>query len=351
MKVCILSDPTFEDFDPDVYLHEHDWDLLKVERPAYDFIRRAAERKRYDVFFNLCDGSPDEDRPGLDVVQALEALNLPFTGGDSNFYCPTREQMQAVAEIQGVGFARGFHAESLRDLADARKLRYPLMVKHPLSYGSEGMTRDSRVETPQQLRAQAEIMLEKFGGARVEEFIDGREFTCLVVDNPDDLTAPLAYPPGESVFPEGETFLHTYVKWEILVPVQPVNDPDLAQRLQDMSRKLYIGMGGMGYGRCDIRMNAEGELFLLEINPNCAILYNPEDFGPADTPISFDPDGHRGFLDRIFRSAIARQQLRVPIETKTRPRVSVERSISTRPARKRSNRQRPGASKTSRREC
>jgi hypothetical protein len=47
------------------------------------------------------------------------ALNLPFTGADSRFYNPAREQMQAVAENQGIGFARGFHAESLRDLADS----------------------------------------------------------------------------------------------------------------------------------------------------------------------------------------------------------------------------------------
>ena len=61
------------------------------------------------MYLNLCDGALDEDRPGLDVIEALEALNLPFTGADSRFYSPTREQMQAVAEIQGVGFARGFH--------------------------------------------------------------------------------------------------------------------------------------------------------------------------------------------------------------------------------------------------
>jgi len=335
MKVCILSDPTFEEFDPNDFLRGYDWELQKVERPAYDFIKRVAAQNNYDVYFNLCDGSPDEDRPGLDVIQALEALNLPFTGGDSNFYCPTREQMQAVAEIQGIGFARGFHAESLRDLDDAKDLRYPLMVKHPLSYGSQGMTRESRVETPEQLLKQFEIMLEKFGGARVEEFIEGREFTCLVVDNPDELTDPFVYPPGEPIFPEGETFMHTAVKWDIAIPILPVEDPELSQRVKDISYKFFVGMGGMGYGRCDIRMTANGELFLLEINPNCALLYKPEESGPADIPILFDPEGYAGFFDRIFRSAIARKQLRVPIETKARSNAEAE-AFPPKPARKKS---------------
>lgn len=322
MNICVLYDPTFEPIIPDFFIG-YDWELVLVEQPSYDFLFELSRKKHFDVYFNLCDGALDENRPGLDVIQALETLNLPFTGADSRFYSPTREQMQRVAEIQGIGFARGFRAESLRDLTDAKKLHYPLMVKHPNSYGSMGMTRESRVETPVQLRIQVERMLNLFGGARVEEFIEGREFTCLIVDNPEDLASPFAYPPGVVVFPKGETFLHTDAKWVELALIKRVGNARLAARIQEMSKKLFLGLGGVGYGRTDIRMNKDGELFLLEINPNCAILYAPEDQGPADMPISFDPEGHRGFFERIFRSAIIRQQLRVPIESKKKSRVSV----------------------------
>ncbi|HEY2981951.1 MAG TPA: hypothetical protein VGJ22_12270 [Anaerolineales bacterium] len=317
MRVCVLSDEDFEDFDPSSYLDEYKWDIVNVKVPALDFIRRLSKQKTYDVFLNLCTGAGDEEL-GIDVVQALEILNLPFTGADSRFYEPTREQMQAVAEIQGVGFARGFHAVSPDELWLAKGLRYPLMVKHPNSYGSMGMTRESRVETPAQLRKQVQRICKEFGSARVEEFIDGREFTCMVVDNPDDLSSPFAYPPAEILFPNGETFQHTEVKWDSnemrLIPVEA----DLAERLQDMSKKMYLGLGGVGYGRTDIRMGPDGELHTLEINPNCGILYQPDENGPADVPIEFDPDGHSGFLDRIFRSAILRQQMRVPVRTRAR---------------------------------
>jgi D-alanine-D-alanine ligase len=92
--------------------------------------------------------------------------------------------------------------------------------------------------------------------------------------------------------------------------MKPVDDENLAWRLQDISRRLYLAMDGSGYGRCDIRMNAEGELFILEINPNCGIFYEPELIGPADTVMDYDPDGHAGFLDRILRSARERQRMR-----------------------------------------
>jgi len=263
------------------------------------------------MFLNLCDASADEDeRPGIDLVEALEELNLPYTGADPQFYNPTRERMQEVADSLGVGFAQGFHATKLDDLKRAEKLRYPLMVKHPLSYASLGMTKDSRVENEQQLTKQTERLLGLFGSARVEEFIEGPEYTCLVVDNPDDLSKPIAYPPGQVVFTGGETFQHTDVKWIQYPEMSEVKDEKLVARIAEMSVKVYLGLGGKGYGRTDIRMAPDGELYMLEINANPAILYKPEEFGPADMPIMYHPEGYPGFFDRIFRSALARQKLR-----------------------------------------
>jgi hypothetical protein len=57
-------------------------------------------------------------------------------------------------------------------------------------------------------------------------------------------------------------------------------------------------------------MNENGELFILEINPNSAIMLLPEEYGPADYMILYDKEGYRGFFDRIFRSAIIRQKMR-----------------------------------------
>ncbi len=311
MKLCVLSDETFDDYNPAPFLKDFDYDEVYVKKPALDFMRDLIQKKNYDVFLNLCDGGVDEDeRPGVDLVQALEELNLPYTGADPQFYNPTRERMQEVADSLGVGFAQGFRATSLDHLEQAEKLRYPLMVKHPLSYASLGMTRDSRVENKEQLYQQTERLLVLFGSARVEEFIEGPEYTCLVVDNPDDLSSPIAYPPGQVVFTGGETFQHTDVKWIQYPEMTEVKDAALIARIAEMSIKIYLGLNGTGYGRTDIRMAPDGELYMLEINPNAAILYKPEEFGPADMPITYHPDGYPGFFDKIFRSALARQQLR-----------------------------------------
>ncbi len=321
MRVCVLYDEDVGDFSPAEFLAQYpcEWEMITLARPVREKIVAIAAQKRFDIYFNLCDGSVYEDTPGIDVVKALEELNLPFTGSDSKFYDPTREQMQAIAEATGVGFAKGYRVEREEDLDRlAATLQFPLMVKHPQSYGSMSMTRESRVETLQELHAQFKRIGAEHGSARVEEFIVGPEYNVFVVDNPDDLDDPFVYPPTQLIFPPNEDFWHTDVKWDFSLPFDfhKVEDPELAGRLQQAGRTLYMAMGGTGYGRCDVRMRQDGSLHVLEMNANAGILYRPEEYGPADYMILYDKDGYYGFFDRIFRSALVRQKIRAALAAK-----------------------------------
>jgi len=301
----------YANFDPGYYLHDHVWEQHIMSSPVSGALQSLKDKNVFDVYLNLCEGYEEPYYSGMDVVRALEKLDLPFTGAGSDFYEPTREEMQSAAEECGVGFVQGVNVPDVGGVeALVEGLQYPLMVKHPNSFGSTGMTRNSRVENIQELKQQAVRICNRFGSARVEEFIDGREFTAFIVDNPDDLKDPFVYPPAELTFPDGESFLHSEVKWKEYVYLKQVKEESLTARLKDMTRKLYLAMDGVGYARTDIRMNEKGGLFMLEINPNNGILYKPEDLGPADIMMEYDEGGHGGFLDRIFRSAIIRQQER-----------------------------------------
>jgi len=320
MRVCILSDEEIEDFNPAPYIKDFDWQMVTITAPVMDKIRALAEKKEFDVFLNLCEGYEFEDKEddelgydALEVVHALEALNLPFTGAGSNCFGPTREEMQAVAEANQVSFVKGYHVESVEEAERlVKNLRYPIMVKHPKSYGSTGMTKESRADTLEQVRTQVERICKEFGAARMEEFIVGKEFNVLVVDNADDLSQPFAYPPAELVFPPDEEFWHVDVKWnyDVIFDFTQVTDPHLTSRLHDLAKRMYLAMGVSGYGRCDIRMNGQGELFILEINPNGGIMFKPEEYGPADYMILYDVEGYKGFFNRIFQAAHVRQKMR-----------------------------------------
>jgi D-alanine-D-alanine ligase len=283
-----------------------------MEPPIRKTIQSINRDNEFDVYLNLCEGYQDWYYTGIEVVKTLEELNLPFTGADSRFYNPTREEMQASGEAVGVGFVAGVNVSDVGEVdAIADELRFPMIVKHPNSYGSTGMTRKSRVEDVKQLKQQVRRICKNYGSARIEEFIDGREFTTFIVDNPDGLGDPFVYPPAEVTFPPGETFLFAHVKWKKYVYLKKVDDERLASRLMRMTGRLYKALHGVGYARCDFRMNKQGELFMLEINPNNGILYEPKDIGHADIMMEYDPDGHEGFLDRIFRSALMRHQNKI----------------------------------------
>lgn len=309
LKVCVLCDALWEDFTPAPFLQNYAWEMYYIHKAsAVEQVTELAQMD-FDVFLNLCDGAADEDRPGLEVVQTLERFHVPFTGADTTFYEPTREMMKDVCRLNGLGAPGGLHAFSLADVDRAvQELRFPLIVKHPNSYGSIGLTPTSRVETVPKLYAQAQMMIDTFGEALIEEFIDGREFTVLVLENPKDPLDPFAYPPVEFLFPPGETFKHFEMKMTTYRQMQivPCFDVALAEKLMDMAKKVFVGLHGVSYGRCDIRVNFQGEPFLLEINPNCALFY-PEEYGSADLIILNDLEGYPGFVSRIFKAAIARK--------------------------------------------
>ncbi|MBV6451905.1 MAG: D-alanine--D-alanine ligase [Anaerolineales bacterium] len=318
MRICILSDEKIEDFNPTQFMEGYDWEFVTMKKPIMGTLRALEARNEFDVYINLCEGYEKSDMgeegyEAIEVVQALEALNLPFTGADSTFFDPTREQMQAAADAHGVGFAKGYRVNS-KDEAKrlVESLRYPIMVKHPQSYGSTGMIKESRCDSLEEVLVQVERVCKEYGAARMEEFIVGREFNVLIVDNPDDFSKPIAYPPTELVFPPGEEFWHTVVKWDTSLPFNfaRVTDPELISRLQDIGVRMYKAIGAVSYGRCDVRMNERGEMFILEINPNPAIMLRPDEFGPADFMILYDEGGYKVFFDRMFRVAKLRQQMR-----------------------------------------
>jgi len=324
VKVCVLDDSyeqsgtVFKQFDflpdPIRYLEGHQCERHFLHKATAIQQVLDLSKRGFDVFLNLCDGAWEEDRPGVEVIQALERLHLPFTGATSSFFEPTREAMKRICHYSDIGTPAHVFASGASGIEIAAEtLRFPMLVKHPNGYASVGITKASRVETPEDLRVQAAGTIESFGAALIEEFVDGREFTVLVAENPDDDAEPIVYQPVEFVFPTGESFKHFDLKWKDYQSMSciRVDDPALVTRLKDMSGRFFTGLGGTGYGRCDIRMNRQGELFMLEINPNCELFYPPGDEGSADFILLNDPAGHRGFVDTIIRTALKRHSKQI----------------------------------------
>ena len=281
--------------------------------------RRFTDQRQFDCVVNLCDGAWDEPSCGIQVVDLLQnKLQLPFTGADVASFEPSRLQMKRAALAAGVDVPLWRFVYSNTDLenlltefavaqasGDEAPLKFPLLVKHFSSYSSVGLTKESKVWDIQGLRAQCERMLETYGGALVEEFITGREFTVLACQvpcsNDPNGVQVMAYEPVECRFAPGEDFKHYNLKWVDYEEISwhPVTDADLAKRLKEMAVKSFQSMEGRGYGRIDVRSDETGQhLYFLEVNPNCGLFYPEGLYGSADfildktNPVT----GHADFL-------------------------------------------------------
>ena len=151
-------------------------------------------------------------------------------------------------------------------------------------------------------------------GALVEEFIAGREFMVLVAEPADPGEPPRTWPPAEVLFEPGETFRHFDAKWTAGSWMEILADAPLAARLRDAVARTFTAIGGVGYARCDLRMSADGQIHLLELNPNCGV-FLPPDVSAADEMLAQEPGGRREFLAHILACALRRHAERTPAFT------------------------------------
>jgi D-alanine-D-alanine ligase len=313
MYICVLTSLPEENdipYDPSPYMKGYRWKqhLVQpkhVEKQILDLMDEGV-----DVFVNLCDGTPDDQLSGIALVRALEKHGAAFTGADSKFFDPTRDEMKNAARRVSVPTPNWVFVNRVEDAEKVvKRLKFPMLVKPPHGYASVGIRRKSRVQNINELKEQLAIEIEEFGRALIEEFIEGREFTCLIAENPEDPKKPVTVKPVEFIFPKGESFKHYDMKWVdyAKMSVEAVSDPKIEKTLREQTARVFRELGGNGYARCDYRMDADGVIHMLEINPNCGIFYPPSEPGSADFSLLNDTINHTKFMKLIIRSGQKRQ--------------------------------------------
>jgi D-alanine-D-alanine ligase len=249
------------------------------------------------VVLNYCAGDEDPNFPGTCVIKLLEAKGILFTGADSTFDYLGSSKLRmkrafAEADVATAPYEVIADPSHVQGVCD--RLGTPLLVKPALGYGSIGISLESVVESDEQVSKQVQRLLQGVHEMQfppdsifVERFISGREFTVFLLGDSQQPESLKIYPPIELVFqsslPETQQFRSYDNFWgehleessssasEPFYHCQPVAS-DLSERLCDLSKRAYCAVGGNGYARVDIRMDKDSqELFVLEVNANCAI--------------------------------------------------------------------------------
>jgi D-alanine-D-alanine ligase len=320
MKICVLlpdystSNVDYQNYDPPrnlaALLPEHQVDTIFLNKLITYKQLKELKTKNYDIFVNLCEAYLEWEVPGIDVIYSLELLNLPFTGPTSILYDPSKEIMKLVAYYEQIKTPNYCLIQEGADLNELIKpLHFPLFVKPSKAGDSLGIDEHSLVYDFEALAEKTNSIVAEYGELLVEEYIDGREFTVLVAANADGKTAT-AFKPVEFIFPKGNAFKTYALKTSELHTDAniPVQDESISRQLKCAAEKIFHSFGGVGYARLDFRMNAEGELYFLEINFTCSVFYENGYEGSADYILQYDGIGQRAFLQHIIQEGLARYE-------------------------------------------
>jgi D-alanine-D-alanine ligase len=225
-----------------------------------------------DLVFNLCEGIGGESHWEYKVASAIELAGIPYTGGSAWMMtvCHRKPLLNAVLQAATLPVPR-WHAADGNPVPPDFPL--PAIVKPAEEDASVGIEQASVVVTRDQLDERVAAHAEHYGSVIVQQYIAGREIAVAFVGEHMLPLSEIDF----SGMPEGAWPIVSFdAKWTPESPEYsgtkpvcpaPVDRP-LAERIRDIARTAWRAVEGQGYGRVDMRVDAHGRPWVLEVNPS-----------------------------------------------------------------------------------
>ena len=250
-------------------------------------LRDAIESFQPDVTFNLLEEFHGVAVYDHHVVSYLELMQRRYTGCNPRGLLLAHDKalskkLLAFHRIRTPDFAVFPMGQKIRR---PRRLEFPLLVKSLTEEASMGISQASLVNDDAQLQERAEFVHRQLGtDALAERFVDGRELYVGVLGN----RRLQVFPTWELTFdkmPDDVPFIATAkVKWDLdyqkkrgIIYKKAEKLPQgVEQSLTRICKRAYNVLNLTGYARLDLRLTPEGQLFLLEANPNPELSFGGE---------------------------------------------------------------------------
>jgi D-alanine--D-alanine ligase len=240
-----------------------------------------------DLCFNIAEGVSGDAREAQ-VPALLEMLHIPYTGSRvfTNAVSLDKTMTKHIWRDMGLPTAPFQEFVTGHERLD-RHMRFPMFIKPAREGTGMGMDGDSIVRNEDELYRRVSWVIEQYHQpALVEEYLPGREFTVVVMGRHDatrysrcpqnyDTDGFRRFPVQEIITEHSITpgvYGHHAKKLnfgesgipDFLCPA-PIT-PELAEQLQNLAIRAHTALNALDFSRVDIRMNAEGEPVLMEIN-------------------------------------------------------------------------------------
>lgn len=253
-------------------------------------IRSSIDDFKPTITFNLMEAFADVVVFDQNVVSYLELLKMPYTGCNPRGLTLSRDKALAkkLMAYHRIPVPDFVVVPLGRRIALPKRLKFPLIVKSLTYESSTGISQASVVENDDQLARRVQFVHDAIQTpAIVEQFVDGRELYVGVMGN-DRLQVFPVWEMSFAKMPEHSWHIATErVKWSVKyqkkhgIDTAEAGLPDeVKARVQHLARRVYKALDLTGYARVDLRMTPQGELFVIEANPNPQLAQG-EDFAES----------------------------------------------------------------------
>ena len=332
MKIAVVFDALRPEWGDADYQREID---AKVEEAEYD-VARALIANGHDVsmvgigselgpllerlaafgpklVFNGCEAFRGNARHEYAIAAVLEMHGYAHTGSPPTALLVARNKSltKKVLGYHGIRVPAFAEFHPGEELVRPSELRFPLIVKPLLEDASVGIAQASVVDNDDSLAERVRFIHEKFTQAAiVEELVEGRELYAGLIGNDKVEVLPLV----ELTFGEPETSEHriaTYkAKWDEeyrkrkkIRNVFAKGLPDeLTNKISDICTTAFHALWLQDYGRVDLRLAHDDEVYVLEVNPNPFLAVENEMADAAEKAGL----KYNDFVQRIVDEAVAR---------------------------------------------
>jgi len=279
MKIGLVydlqCDPTDErqaEFDPPATLDALSSALEELgHRPvrlggAHDIVARPQRLKDVELVFNVAEGADGPCREAW-VPTLLEYYGVPYVGSDPFTLSVGLDKAlcKRLAMAEGLLTPRWISVVHPRALPRRLPLSFPVIVKPCREGSGRGIGAGAVVSTSEALAQRVTWLFGCCPGPiLIEEFIEWAEVTvCVIGNNP-----PVAYPPIQRPI-DAVTRLAYHVvdpppsQWECPVELDDAVDQEARRIAFGMANALRV----RDVARIDLRIDREGRVYFLEINP------------------------------------------------------------------------------------
>jgi len=231
-----------------------------------------------DLVFNLSESFGDDDTADFKIAAYLELIGKKYTGSGTHGLMLAQDKAIAKKIFAFHGIHTPTFAKSFRGRLDfSHDLEFPVIVKPAREDGSIGIEFSAVVNSIRELMERMDWLHANFDSpVLIEEYIHGREMYVGVLGN----DKPEALPVVEldlSKLPDGTPRIAAAeVKWgkgtKAYRDTKSAIASDLSEEtmatLQQTAVAAYQALELRDYGRVDMRLQADGRVHVIEVNPN-----------------------------------------------------------------------------------